>query len=338
MKSIKLFQSKWAQNNHNEDCRMDNNIITDKKEWVCICNDESESETESVLSEIDDDEREVEAIKKEQLKEIEDRKQEKEDRIEWADEKPQNHKTTTISKKIPEIKKLSTKPIKHKKKPAPIDMSIIPKTFHQKWYAVFGDRNLRDNINSNYKLEYNFKRLEREVIRKAMYLQDGMLFKSRIHIFNIHLICSNIYDYHYHISDNENCGKSNSCKSVWERNIKRIYQSVLHNISNYEDYQFNYDSMDFNDEQKQNKDNPNSNKKKYNNGNIKLPFLDLLFNGNKYGTCLMRKKRKEDCPLYLILIGFFDWLIYNGKLDDVVKNDNGYNNNKINNTRQWWEF
>ncbi len=395
MKSVKLNQSKWARDNHDEDCRSDNMLVKEKEKWVCKCNQddttsesdsetesdyearkkqeeledfatkissqlkdewyrESESDNESVLSEIDYEEQEIEAIKKEQLKEMEESKKEQEDRIEWenethrkykgsehildkdkdrtADIKPQNHKTTTISKVIPEKKK---KVEKKEDKQINHNISIIPQTFQQKWYAVFGDIDLRKMIMYKFQLEYNFIRLEKEVIRKAMYLQDGMLFKNRVHMFNIHLVCSNIYDYHYYLSDTYNLrGMSKSCKSEWERNIKRVYTSLLHNVDNYVYFDFDYENMDYNDDTSYNKDDPNSNKKKYNNGNIKLPFLDLLFNGNKYGSCLMRKKRKEDCPLYLILIGFFDWLYKNRKIDDVVEDEVlGYDG-----FERWYDF
>ena len=377
--SIKLFQSKWALNNHDEDCRLRNMLCKDKDKWECKCNEESESESEteseykarkeqeeledfaqnitsqlkdewyrdsesdneSVLSEIDYEEQEIEAIKKEQLIEKEERKKEQADRKKWngeADTEPQNHKTTTISKKIPEMKKISKEPIKHMKKEEKQithNLSIIPKTFQDKFYAVFGDKDLRVKIMSND--NYYYYRLEREVIRKAMYLQDGMLFLKKVHMFNIHLVCSNIYDYHYHITERnvyikygEKCGKS-----IWERNCKRVYQSVIHNTLQYiPQLALDYYNIDYNDDTKMNKDDPNSNKKRYNNGDIKLPFLDLLFNGNKYGSCLMRKKRREDCPLYLILKGFFDWLYSIRVIDDVVEDEVvGFSNKK-----EWWEL
>ena len=335
MKSIKLNQSKWARDNHDEECRMSNMLITEKEKWVCNCNqDDTTSESDSDNYDTDCeckdgcdckeclDERELEAIKKEQLQEMEDRKKEQADRMKWkgeADTKPQNHKTTPISKKIPEKKK---KVEKKEDKQITHNLSIIPQTFQQKWYAVFGDVDLRKMIMENVCFDSVSTKLEREVIRKAMYLQDGMLFKNKVHMFNIHLVCSNIYDYHYYLSDTHNLkGMGMSCKSEWERNIKRVYASVLRNVEHYIDFGFITYNNDFNDDKKQNKDDPNSNKKKYNNGNIKLPFLDLLFNGNKYGSCLMRKKRKEDCPLYLILIGFFNWLYENRKIDDVVEDE-----------------
>tara|TARA_R100000951_G_scaffold115921_1_gene125705 strand:+ start:8370 stop:9410 length:1041 start_codon:yes stop_codon:yes gene_type:complete len=332
MKSnIKLNQTKWARDNHDEECRMRNMLIKEKEKWVCQCNqDESDSDNYDTDCECKDgcdcpeclDERELEAVKKEQLQEMEDRKKEQADRMKWkgeADTEPQNHKTTPISKKIPEKKK---KVEKKEDKQITHNLSIIPQTFHQKWYAVFGDTDLRKMIMENVCLDRYSTRLETEVIRKAMYLQDGRLFTNKVHMFNIHLVCSNIYDYHYYLSDTHNLKAiGRCCKGEWEQNIKRVFASVLRNVEHYIDFGFIDYNNDFNDDKKQNKDDPNSNKKKYNNGNIKLPFLDLLFNGNKYGSCLMRKKRKEDCPLYLILIGFFNWLYETRKIDDVVEDE-----------------
>ena len=59
-----------------------------KDEWYR----ESESDNESVLSEIDYEEQEIEAIKKEQLKEMEESKKEQEDRIEWENETHRKYK------------------------------------------------------------------------------------------------------------------------------------------------------------------------------------------------------------------------------------------------------
>ena len=193
---------------------------------------------------------------------------------------------------------------------------------------------MRDIIFFRQKWWGSFTQLETGIIRQAMFLQDGVLFKRPVYMFNIMMVISNIYDYNYRITEKEYM-KGTSSKSEWERNLKKIYRSMLRNLYSYKREIGNYDleNTDYPEEGTLNKENPLSNKKRYNEGSFKTPFLDLLFNGNKYGNCFMRKKRKEDCPLYLILLGFFEWIVDN----DMIDTDNLIRSGCDTSENVWWK-